>query len=103
MFKWLSGLTDSNEKQVQRLRPLVEEISKYESEFNALSNEAIKAKTQEFKEYLINATSEIREELKKNQQETENTNGKTLITKSSIWRNRKTVSRKNSKKLKRKP
>jgi preprotein translocase subunit SecA len=80
MFKWLTNLTDSNEKQVQRLRPLVEEIGKHEPEFNALSDEAIKAKTQEFKEYLINATSEIREELKKNQQENENTRNKLNTT-----------------------
>jgi preprotein translocase subunit SecA len=80
MMKWLSSLTDSNEKQIQRLRPLIEEIGKHESEFNALSNEALKVKTQEFKDYLINATSEIREELKQNQQETEDTRNKLNTT-----------------------
>jgi preprotein translocase subunit SecA len=68
MFKWLTGLTDSNEKQVQRLHPLVEEIGKHE------------AKTQEFKEYLINAASEIRKEIQQNQQEIESTRDKLNTT-----------------------
>jgi preprotein translocase subunit SecA len=49
MFKWLGSLIDSNEKQLQRLQPLVNEINELEAEFAKLSLEELKAKTEEFK------------------------------------------------------
>jgi preprotein translocase subunit SecA len=76
MFKWLSNLTDSNEKQIQRLRPLIDEISGFEAEMKALSNEQLKAKTVEFKDYLHKATSNISEEIKQNQAEIVETKNK---------------------------
>jgi preprotein translocase subunit SecA len=42
-------LADSNEKAVNRLQPLVDEISALEPEWEKLSDDALKAKTQEFK------------------------------------------------------
>lgn len=76
MFKWLSNLTDSNEKQIQRLRPLVNEIAGFEAEMSTLSDEQLKAKTSEFRDYLNKATSDIKEEIKQNQSELEENKNK---------------------------
>ena len=76
MFKWLGSLTDSNEKQIQRLKPLVEEINEHEDEFSKLSAEELKTKTKEFKDYLVEATSEAREALKQASQELEEARSK---------------------------
>ena len=53
MFKWLSNLFgDSNEKELQKLTPLVDEINSLEPDFEALSDEQLTAKTAEFKRRL---------------------------------------------------
>ena len=49
MFKWLGGLIDSNEKELKRLQPLVDEINALEPEFVRLSDDELRAKTDEFK------------------------------------------------------
>ncbi|MCJ7744461.1 MAG: preprotein translocase subunit SecA, partial [Dehalococcoidales bacterium] len=49
MLKWLGSLVDSNEKQLQRLQPLVNRINELEAEFEKLSPEELRAKTEEFK------------------------------------------------------
>ena len=49
MLKWLGGLVDSNEKQIQRLKPLVNEINDFEPEYEKLSADELKAKTADFK------------------------------------------------------
>jgi preprotein translocase subunit SecA len=49
MLKWLGKLADSNEKELGRLQPVVAAISALEPEFEALSPEALRAKTDEFK------------------------------------------------------
>ncbi len=49
MLKWLGSLVDSNEKQLQRLQPLVNRINELEAEFERLSADDLKAKTDEFK------------------------------------------------------
>ena len=59
MLKWLGSLTDSNEKQIQRLRPVVDEINDYEAEISKLTDDELKAKTQEFKEYVAEATASV--------------------------------------------
>ncbi|MBN1369375.1 MAG: hypothetical protein JW954_03970, partial [Dehalococcoidaceae bacterium] len=48
MFK-LFGLGDSNEKEIKKLKPLVERINQLEPDFNVLNDEDLKAKTAEFK------------------------------------------------------
>jgi preprotein translocase subunit SecA len=80
MLKWLGGLIDSNEKQIQRLKPLVNEINELEPEFEKLSAEELKAKTQEFKNYLIEATSDEIEALKQVEQELEEAKSKLITT-----------------------
>jgi len=43
---------DYNKKQLNKLRPLVKKINEFSTEFDALSDDQIKAKTQEFKDRL---------------------------------------------------
>ena len=73
MLKWLGSLTDSNEKQIQRLQPLVKEINECEAEFSGLGDEELRAKTHEFKDYLIEATTGTRESLKQAEHDLEET------------------------------
>jgi len=50
MFKWLSKLFgDSNEKELQKLAPLVDQINSLEPEIAALRDEKLSAKTSKFK------------------------------------------------------
>ncbi len=49
MLKRLGSLMDSNEKELKRLQPLVECINALEPEFEALSNEQLRHKTDEFR------------------------------------------------------
>ena len=49
MLKWLGGLTDSNEKELKRLQPIVERINSLEPEFEKLGDAELRAKTDEFK------------------------------------------------------
>ncbi|MFC1921102.1 preprotein translocase subunit SecA [Chloroflexota bacterium] len=49
MFKWLSGLLDSNDKELKRLQPLVDEINAIEPEFEKLTDIELRARTAEFK------------------------------------------------------
>ena len=49
MFKWLSNLFgDSNEKEIAKLAPLVDQINSLEPEIEALRDEQLTAKTDEF-------------------------------------------------------
>ena len=76
MFKWLGGLTDSNEKQLRRLQPTVDKINELEPEFEKLSDDKLRAKTDEFKsrlkagssldELLPEAFAAVREAAKRN-------------------------------------
>jgi preprotein translocase subunit SecA len=52
MLKWLAKLTDSNEKEVKRLRPIVDKINSLEPQFQKLSADELRGKTAEFKERL---------------------------------------------------
>ena len=45
----LFGLIDSNEKEIRKLKPLVDAVNTFEGEFKSLSNEALKSKTAEFR------------------------------------------------------
>ena len=49
MFKWLGGLVDSNERELKRLKPLVDRINALEPDFKRLSDAELRAKTDEFK------------------------------------------------------
>jgi preprotein translocase subunit SecA len=57
MPKWLSGLLDSNEKELKRLQPAIQKINELEPEFERLGNDELRAKTAEFKQrYQAGAT-----------------------------------------------
>ena len=50
MFEFLKNLfKDANEKELEKLEPIVEEINALEPEMQALSDQELKAKTEEFK------------------------------------------------------
>jgi preprotein translocase subunit SecA len=57
MFKWLSNLIDSNEKELKRLQPLVSQINSLEPEFEKLTDAELRAKTDEFKARLADGES----------------------------------------------
>ena len=63
MLKWLGSLVDSNEKQIKHLEPLVRDINEMEPEFQQLSNIALRAKTEEFKAHIKQATAKVQEQL----------------------------------------
>ena len=71
MFKWLGGLIDSNEKELKRLQPIVDEITSLEPKFERLSDAELRAKTDEFKAHLAEATAEIKQQLAEAQRELE--------------------------------
>jgi len=54
MFKWLGSFTDSNEKELKRLEPVVTQINSLEPDFQSLSDVELRAKTDEFKFRLNN-------------------------------------------------
>ncbi|MFA5368009.1 MAG: preprotein translocase subunit SecA, partial [Dehalococcoidia bacterium] len=54
MFKKLfGGLIDSNEKVVKRFDPIVERINSLEPQFQSLSDEQLRAKSDEFRRRLV--------------------------------------------------
>ena len=57
MLKWLGGLVDSNEKELKRLQPTVNRINELEPEFERLSDDKLRAKTEEFKTRLNTGSS----------------------------------------------
>ncbi len=63
MFKWLSNLVDSNEKEVKRFHPIIEKINSLEPEFQQLSDIDLKNKTAEFKARLKKVEDDEREYL----------------------------------------
>jgi preprotein translocase subunit SecA len=71
MFKFLGGLIDSNEKELKRLQPDVDEISELEPEFQKLSDDELRAKTAEFKSRIAGATASIQPRLETARQEFE--------------------------------
>jgi preprotein translocase subunit SecA len=71
MFKFLSGLVDSNEKELKRLQPKVDLINELEPEFEKLSDTDLKAKTEEFKARIREASAGIQPKLEEAQHELE--------------------------------
>ncbi|MDD5591166.1 MAG: preprotein translocase subunit SecA, partial [Dehalococcoidales bacterium] len=57
MVKFFTRFTDSNEKQLKRLQPIVDRINKLEPGFDGLSDSELRAKTGEFKTRLKDGVS----------------------------------------------
>ena len=49
LLKWLGSLADSNEKQLKKIQPTVEQINGLEPEFEKLSDAELRARTEEFR------------------------------------------------------
>jgi preprotein translocase subunit SecA len=69
MFKFLSGLVDSNEKELKRLQPKVDLINELEPELEKSSDAELKARTGEFKARLAEASASMRPRIEEAQQE----------------------------------
>ncbi len=52
MFKFLSTLFDSNEKQIKKIQPIITKINDLEEEISKLSDEELRKKTEEFRKIL---------------------------------------------------
>ncbi len=59
MMKFLSRLMDSNEREVRRLEPIVTEINALADEYRALSDDALMAKTAEFRTHLAERLGDL--------------------------------------------
>jgi len=57
MFKWLGGFADSNERELRQLQPIVDRINSLEPEFEKLSSDELRAKSDEFKTRLKDGNS----------------------------------------------
>jgi len=57
MLNFLSKFFDSNEKEIEKLRPIISEINKLENDVSKLKEEDFPKKTQEFKERIKNGES----------------------------------------------
>ncbi|MDP2730712.1 MAG: preprotein translocase subunit SecA [Dehalococcoidales bacterium] len=63
MLKWLGSFIDSNEKELKNLQSRVARINAFEAEFESLSDDELRAKTEQFKRRLAEATSKIKQQL----------------------------------------
>jgi preprotein translocase subunit SecA len=59
MLKFLSRLTDSNEREVRRFEPTVGRINELEPEYSALSDSELRAKTELFRARLRDAVGDL--------------------------------------------
>ena len=69
MLKWLGSLRDSNEREISKLRPIVEKVNALEPECLKLSDEALKNRTTELKKIITDATANERREVEATRQE----------------------------------
>ena len=58
-----------NDREIKRIRPYVEEVNKLESEYQRLTDAELRAKTDQFKQRLANATAGLRKDLEDAQAE----------------------------------
>ena len=52
MLKIFSGLFDSNEKQLKKIQPLIDQINDFEESVSKLSDEKLREKTVKFRKSL---------------------------------------------------
>ena len=63
VFKFFPNILDSNEREIKRLKPLVDAINKLESSFSELSDIELREKTNEFKTRIAESTIEKKAEV----------------------------------------
>jgi len=78
MLKWLGGLRDSNEREINKLHPLVEKINALEPAFKNLSDTELRDKTTEYRKRLADTTTKEREVLEAVRRELANEQNRTL-------------------------
>jgi len=72
MFKRLfGGLLDSNEKEVGRLKSIIDKINTLEPDFQRLSDEELRSRTADFKSRIAQAVARFRDDIEKTRQELE--------------------------------
>ncbi|MBM2804025.1 MAG: secA, partial [Deltaproteobacteria bacterium] len=52
-----------NDREIKRIRPYVDEINKFEDEFKGLTDDQMRAKTEQFKKRIVEATTTLQKEL----------------------------------------
>jgi len=64
MLSWIKKVVGTkNEREIKRLRPLVQLVSALEPEYQKLTDDELRAKTEQFKNRLHESTAEVRKEL----------------------------------------
>jgi preprotein translocase SecA subunit len=64
MLSWIKKVVGTkNEREIKRIRPLVQLVNALEPEFQKLTDDELRAKTEQFKNRLQESTAEVRKEL----------------------------------------
>ena len=64
MLSWIKKVVGTkNEREIKRLRPLVELVNALEPEYQKLTDDELRAKTEQFKNRLQESTAAVRKEL----------------------------------------
>ena len=64
MLSWIKKIVGTkNEREIKRIRPLVERINALEPEYQELTDDELRAKTEAFKKRIQEATETVRKEL----------------------------------------
>ena len=63
---------DKSKKDLKLINPIIEKIHSFEQEMNSLSNDELRAQTQEFKKQIKDSTSEIDSKIEKIKEEIDN-------------------------------
>ncbi|MDD3474621.1 MAG: SEC-C metal-binding domain-containing protein [Candidatus Dojkabacteria bacterium] len=70
MFKFLNNIFDSNEKQLDKIQPIIDQINDLEDEYSQLSNEQLTQKTEDFRKKVGIDVKKAREEFSQLDEET---------------------------------
>jgi preprotein translocase SecA subunit len=64
MWNLIKGIIGTkNEREIKRIRPLVEEINRWEDEFKGLTDDQLRGRTEKFKQRIAEATATMQKEL----------------------------------------
>ena len=64
MLSFIKKIVGSkNDREIKRLRPYVDEINKFEDEFKSLTDDQLRAKTEQFKKRIVETTAPLQKEL----------------------------------------
>jgi preprotein translocase subunit SecA len=64
MFKFLNNIFDSNEKQLNNIQPIVDQINDLEDEYTKLTDDQLREKTEEFRKNIGVNLEKCREDFK---------------------------------------